>query len=581
VLSNLTIENFAIIDRVDLQLGPGLVALTGETGAGKSIVIDAVSGLLGSRLGPDVVRSGVNVARVEGIFYPPTSPDVRETLDEIGVPADEESIIITREISRNGRSIARINGRAVPVSALQRVGRSLVDLHGQGEHLTILRVAEHVRLLDGYAELDALREEVRKLAETARRLRAEYESYTQDQRELARRVDLLKFQIDEIETARLAPGEDEELRQERLVVANAEKLAVGIDQIRDDLAESDARSAVDVLGRASSVLVDLSRLDPALAGPRDQLEAAIDQVNDVLAELRRYRDEIEFSPERLEEIEERLNLIRSLERKYGSSIEEVLAFAQQARLELDQIEHREERVNDLKAQEATCLANYATAATRLSEARQLAAAALARDVERELAELNMAAARFHVQIRQSADPNGVDLPDGRSVAIGLTGIDEVEFFIATNAGEEPKPLVRVVSGGETARLMLALKAILAKGDPVPTLIFDEIDAGLGGQTAVVVGRKISTLARDRQVICVTHLPQIAAFADLHVSVRKETSEGRTRTDVRTLDAEARERELAGMIGGDAGLASARANARDQLRASTSWKENQPIGRGAS
>jgi DNA repair protein RecN (Recombination protein N) len=581
MLVHLTIENFAIIDRVELALGSGLVALTGETGAGKSIVVDALGGLLGNRLGPDVIRAGTSTARIEGIFDAPANPDVAALLAEYGAEIDDDQLILSREIARSGRSVARVNGRAVPLTALQRIGRLLMDLHGQGEHLTLLRVAEHVRMLDGFAGLSGTRERARALAEEVHRLRAERAAYDRDQRELARRLDLLRFQVDEIQSVGLVDGEDEQLRQERVLLANAERLATGIDLTRAALSEGDADTALDRLGAAAGQLADLVRIDPDLGEDQQAIELAIDQIDEVSRRLRRYRDQIEFNPERLEQVEERLNVIRNLLRKYGSTISDVLAFAAQASRELEGIEHREERIAEIADRERLALNELAAVALDLSQGRQAAARDLARAVEAELTELNMAGSRFEVRLTLTDDPDGVPLPGGRRVAFGPDGIDQVEFFIAPNLGEDVKPLVRVVSGGETARLMLALKNILARADLVPTLIFDEVDAGIGGHTAVVVGRKIANLARRWQIICVTHLSQIAAFADIHVAVRKRAQDGRTRTEVHVLAADERVDELAAMIGGETGPTSARLHARDALQASESWKrEHALVGRGS-
>lgn len=581
MLTHLTIENFAIIDRIELELGPGLVVLTGETGAGKSIVIDAVGGILGSRLGPDVVRTGADQARIEAIFELPSSGGIDALLEEAGIPPEDGTLIVSRDISRSGRSVARINGRAVPLSVVQRVGRLLVDVHGQGDHLTLLRVPEHLRFLDGYAGLDERRERVAQLAAEIRAIRAERDALRQGERELARQVDLLRFQVEEIDAAQLRPGEDEELRQERSLLSNAEKLATAIELVRQALSEAEGGAALDRLGVAAVQLDEIAQIDPTLAEARQALEIVIDQATELNRLLRRYQEQIEFNPERLAEIEERLELIRTLQRKYGSTLEEVLAFAEQARRELDRLIHHEERANDLAEREAAVLAAFADLAVALSGARQDAAQRLAAEVECELAELNMTGARFQVAIIQEPSADGVRLTDGRKVAFETTGIDKVEFFIAPNAGEELKPLIRVVSGGETARLMLALKNILSRADTVPTLIFDEIDSGIGGRTAVIVGEKIARLARGRQIICVTHLAQIAAFADLHLAISKNVADGRTTTRVQALEIDGRIEELATMVGGSGDRVSARSHARDTLRSAAAWKGAQELAKRGS
>ena len=574
MIIHLAIENFAIIERVELDLGEGLVALTGETGAGKSIVIDAVGGLLGNRLGPEVIRTGASQARIEGVFEPPSHPSFPETLEDLGVPNEDDVLILGREISRNGRSLGRINGRAVPISALQRVGRFLLDLHGQGDHLTLLRVSEHLRMLDGFGGLDARREAVSALVAEIRQVREERAALTRDAREIARRLDLLRFQVEEISAAGLDADEEDALRAERTLLLNAERLATGVDRAREAISEGEGFAAIDRLGQAAASLADLARIDPNLADEQQTVEIILDQLTDVSRRLRRYRDHLDFSPGRLEEIEERLNLIRNLERKYGGTVAEVLAFVENARRELGSLEHHEERSEELADAERRLLTRLADLAISLSAARHEAAESLARSIEAELQELNMSGARFVVKLELQSDPSGVPLPDGRTVAFDSTGIDRVEFFVSANAGEEAKPLVKVVSGGETARLMLALKTILARADFVPTLIFDEIDSGIGGQTAVTVGRKIANLAADRQIICVTHLSQIAAFADHHLAVRKQIVNERTRTEVDVLGPSERVEEIAAMIGGSEGDPSAREHARAALRAAEVWKQSR-------
>ena len=575
MLTHLTVENFAIIDRLELELSGGLVALTGETGAGKSIVIDAVSGVLGSRLGPDVIRTGLDQARIEAIFDAPTSEGFLVVLDEFGVPFEDDCLIVSRDVSRSGRSVARVNGRAVPLSCLQRLGRLLVDVHGQGDHLTLLRVSEHRRLLDGYGRLESAQWEVADVAKEIRAIRAEREALTRDRREIERQVDLLRFQTEEIDGARLQPGEDDALRLERTLLANAEKLARAIEVARDALSEAEATSALDRLGTVSSELSELARIDPSMTDVQQMVDLLVDQAGDLSRRLRAYEEQIEFNPDRLEEIEERLAVVRSLQRKYGSTIEDILAFAEAAREQLDGLIHREERASDLAVREQEAVARFVGAAMALSASRQNVACQLATDVDRELSELNMAGARFQVDIAQEINPAGVPLPDGRVVSFDDSGIDRIEFYISPNAGEEFKPLVRVVSGGETARLMLALKNILSRADTVPTLIFDEIDSGIGGRTAIVVGQKIARLARDRQIICVTHLSQIAAFADEHVAVSKRVTDGRTRTEARILDLEGRIEELAIMVGAQGDRSSAREHARDALRHAEEWKRDEP------
>ena len=582
MLHQLTITNFAIIDRLELSLAPGLNVLTGETGAGKSIVVDAVSSLLGSRLGPEFIRTGADQAHVEGIFEAPVEPPLADLLTQHDLAGDDDSIIISRSLNRSGRSVARVNGRAVPLALLQQIGRHLIDIHGQSEHLSLLRVAEHVDFLDGYAGARELRAQVAAKVAALRGLRRELDQLLRDERELARRADLLRFQVDEINSARLRPDEEEELRRERHLLANAKRLAADADAVYKLLyaGTENTRSVTDLLGEVAIHLAELARLDPSMEAHAQVVEESTYELEDVARELRAYRDQVEHNPERLEAVEERIELINGLKRKYGSTIPEILQFAERAAAELDGLGHREERVADLRERERECLAELSQAAERLSAERQAAASRLSSEVARELADLSLAQVRFRVDLRREASPDGVPLSDGRTYACDSTGVDRVEFMIAPNPGEPEKPLARIASGGETSRLMLALKTILARVGVVPVLIFDEIDVGIGGRSGHVVGQKLAGLARERQVICITHLPQIACFADAHYNIAKQVRGGRTTTGITALAGQDRVEELAAMLGGAEGSERARANARELLERAEAWKRGRDHdGRG--
>ena len=575
MLRQLTITNFAIIDRLELALEPGLNVLTGETGAGKSIVIDAVGSLLGSRLGPEFIRTGADQAHVEGIFDTPTEGLLPPLLAEQDLGDDDDSaqLIVARALNKSGRSVARVNGRAVPLAQLQQVGHHLIDIHGQSEHLSLLRVQLHIDFLDGYAGLRSARANFGAQVAVIRQVRRELDELLRDERELARRMDLLRFQTDEIGAAELRSGEEDELKRERHLLANAERLSAAADSAYKLLyaSEDDSPSATDLLGQAAIQLAELARLDPATEPLAKNVEEVSYQIEDVVRSLGSYRDEIEYNPARLEAVEERLNVIKSLKRKYGGSVDEVLRFGERAAAELEAIGNRDERVAELRQRESKLLAELGLVAEALSGQRQIAAASLAREVERELADLNMARSRFQVAIRRQPAPDGLPGADGQSYAFEATGIDRVEFMISTNPGEPEKPLARIVSGGETSRLMLALKTILARADFVPVLIFDEIDVGIGGRSGYVVGQKLAGLARERQVICVTHLPQIACFADAHFSIAKQIEGERTATRIARLNEEERVAELAVMLGGDSDSVSAQANARDLLGRARAWR----------
>jgi len=560
LLVEISIQNLAIIESLRLEFGSGLNVLTGETGTGKSIIIDAMNLLLGGRASSDLVRTGSDRAVVEGVFA--LSGDLpaalRATLQEYGLAEDGAELIVRREVSAEGRSVSRVNGRAVPLTALGEITRHLVDIHGQGEHLSLMQVRRHIDFLDRYGRLGPEREAFAALAERIGQVRRELRRLAEGARDEARRVDLLTFQSQEIRAARLTAGEEEQLQRERSLLANAEKRAALADQVFSLLSdgEEEQRSALDLLSDAAARLADLARLDDALADAEAQAEAALEILGELTRGIRNYRDDVEFDPQRLEEVEERLELIRRLERKYGDTIEEVLAFADQAEAELDGITHSEERADALRAEEAGLLAQMGTAAALLSARRREAATRLVAAIEAELAELGMGQARFLIDQAQTEQEDGVPV-DGRCYAFDGTGIDRVEFLIAPNPGEEPKPLVRIASGGETSRLMLAMKTALVDADPVPTLIFDEVDAGIGGHTGAVVGRKLHTLARQHQVLCVTHLAQIAAQGARHFRVTKEVAGGRTLSTVSRLTTEERVEELAILLGGQATEATRR------------------------
>ena len=583
MLTEISIQDFAIIDRLRLSLAPGFNVLTGETGAGKSIIIDALGVLLGARADSSWVRSGADRARVEGLFA--LTDFQRElltpVLEEYGLlEAVEEAdeLILTREISASGRSTGRVNGRAVTAAALGAVGQTLVDIHGQTEHLSLLRVRQHIDLLDRYAGLGGPRAQVAETARKVRAVRQELTALRRDERELARRQEMLRYQVDEIEEASLRPGEDVDLAQERVRLVNAQKLmelAEGVYAALYDMGD-EQRGALDLLGDAAGQLHSLVKLDPRLADQETTLMAAMDGLAVLGRAMRDYRDEIEGNPERLEEVEDRLLLIANLKRKYGDTVEDILAFAQRASTELEGIENRSERMEALQAQEGRLLKRLGEQAAALSVARREAGDRMARAVETELAELRMERTQFYVNLERVEDPAGCPI-DGARYAFDTTGVDRVEFLISPNPGEPLRPLVKIASGGETSRLMLALKSVLAAGDTVPTLIFDEIDQGIGGRVGEIVGRKLwkLTVANNHadlthQVICITHLPQIAAYGDAHFNVAKKVHGDRTTTIIRPIEHDERVAELTTMLGAETDLA--RQTATEMLDSTASLKE---------
>jgi len=538
VLIELDIANLAVIDHARIAFGAGLNALTGETGAGKSIVIDAVGLLIGGRADAGMIRSGAPTARVEGIFQA-TAIDLG-SLEEGGLAAaGDDVVILARELSSSGRNVCRINGRAVPLRMLQEVGERLIDVHGQSAHLSLLRVPEHVELLDRWAGLTDLRRQASALRARLRRLDRELADLRGDERELARRADLLRHQIEEIGRARLEAGEEDELRHAQRIHANAEQIIQLAGEAYAAVAggAEDASSARDLVVAAAQRLAQLRHLDPSVAPLAEAAEAAGLQLEELGATLRSYRDGIEYDPERLAQVEERLGVIFALKRKYGGTVEEILAFAEGAEAELAGLAGREQGIAALEADEASLHRELGSVSGELSAGRRRAARSLERHVEEQLATLAMSGSF------------GVRFGDERS-GEGSTELESVEFLLSLNPGEPPRPLARIASGGETSRVMLAIKAALTGADPHPTLVFDEIDSGIGGRVGDAVGRKLWELARHSQVLAVTHLPQIAAYADVHLHVGKQVTEGRTVTHVDSLGAERRLDELSDMFGSD-------------------------------
>jgi len=603
MLLELTITDFAIIDSLHLRFGPRLNVFTGETGAGKSIIIDAISALVGERVGSDVVRAGSERAIVEGIFdighllareKAAVSSPVRaapasegavaeaetltETLTEFGIEVEDGMLILSREIARTGRGIQRANGRATPLSALQRIAAFLIDIHGQSAHLTILRPEQHVYYLDRYAATDDLRQQVAALVGEWRATRRELDRLQRDERELERQRELLQYQVDEIEAAKLRPGELDELERERKMLANAEQLGELCVAIHSALAgdeTSETSGALDTLATVQRAFGDLLRLDDSLREQLGELEQALYLLEDVATSVRAYQEEVAADPQRQAEVEERLDLLSKLRRKYGATIEEVLAFGEEASRTLDTLSHREKRIADLQQREEAIRQRIGGIASDLSQRRQSAGRALGTAMERELDDLNMQRTRFLTEITQRGDEQGAPAAlDGQTAswAFTATGIDSVEFLLAPNPGEPLKPLARIASGGETSRIMLALKTILSRADAVPILIFDEIDAGISGRSGQVVGEKLWALGQSHQVLCVTHLPQIAVLADTHFRVSKALTADRTTTQVEELTPAERTQDVAQMLGG-ARTSASQANAADLIKRADAWKRS--------
>ena len=552
MLSELHIENFAIISHLDLHFDPGLNIFTGETGAGKSIIIDAVETILGSRADATMVRASADRALVEASFEisNETNQPIQEILEREGLQEESKLLTLGREIRINGRSIARVNGRNVNVHVLSELSEYLVDVHGQSEHLSLLHVRQHLGLLDSYAHVEKELAEYQAAYYHLVQVRRQLTDLHKAESDAARQIDILKYQIDEIEAARLHEGEEDELRAESTRLANAEGIASLVQEAVQLLDEGTPESpgVSDLIGQVTSLLSNLSRLDPQQEKLSERSQNTSDELTDLATTLRDYLETVEFNPKRLDQVEERLNLIQNMKRKYGENIAEVLRFVEKAKKQQDSITHASERIIELESDQNELLIKLATIGELLSAQRHTAATQLETALETELMHLSMAGAKFKVDFAEHQSDEGIPLNDGRKVAFDANGLERVEFLVAPNPGEGLKPLVKIASGGETSRLMLAIKNVLAQADKVPTLIFDEIDQGIGGRVGLVVGRKLWELARRHQVLCVTHLPQLAAYGEQHFRVLKQIKGGRTETQVETLKADTRLIELAQMMG---------------------------------
>ena len=587
MLRLLSVTNFATIEQIEVELVPGFNVLTGETGAGKSIIVDALSLLLGGRADGGMVRSGARQSRVEGIFLlnGDIAQKIKVALDEYEIDSDEEEIILAREVNLDGRNTCRVNGRIVPLRLLNTLAEHLVDIHGQNQHLSLFRVREHMDILDRYGGLWQLRTQVAKQVRQLLEVRRELDRLRKEDQDIAQRMDFLKYQVAEIGAANLRPAEDEDLSIERDRAANAERIIALSDHAYRVLYDGFDRqeSVRDLIGQVARDLAQLEQLDPSLSQDLASLDALTHQVDELARTLRSYRDSIEYNPDRFQELEERLDLIRGLKRKYGSTIEEILAFGERASKDLEKLYQSEERKEELKSREVELRGQVGRLTGQLSEARRHVAKRLANAIEEEVADLALAQAQVQVDIRQSDSEDGVPVETGESgphstsldeegvryFSFDGTGIDSVEFLVSLNLGDPPRPLARIASGGEAARLMLAIKTILSAADRIPILVFDEVDAGVGGRVGGVLGQKLWGLSKSHQVLCVTHLPQIACYADLHAKVIKLASYDRTVTSVETLTGEARITELSQMLGSESGVT--RSNAREMLEQAVMWK----------
>jgi len=580
VLDELTVKGFGIIEAITWQPAGGLNVITGETGAGKSLVVDAVEALLSGRVQEEDIRHGSDEARVEGIFrlaQNDREKTLRELLAVKGLEADDDSLLLTCDFRRQGRTTPRVNRQAVSRSLLRDIGAALVDIHGQSEHLSLLNKDRHLDFLDACAHTLGLRHDFNAMAAELHHVERDIKALSRDEQELARQKELLNFQIDEINKAELREGEEEELEKELTLLTSAEKLKAASYEIYrviygDDSA-AESTSAVDKVNEALPVLRNVIETDPSLQAKLGYLEEMLHGLEELAREVRAYGDNLSYDPSRLEEVQNRLELLRSLKRKYGGSIRGVLDYLVKAEAELEGLTSSRERREQLQNRREQLKQEMGDLASRLSGQRAQAAQKLAAAVKKELADLSMAQVEFDVSIAQEASPEGIPFPDGKCYRFDSTGVDDVVFIASTNPGEPSKPLDKIASTGEVSRFMLALKSALAEADTIPVLIFDEIDIGVGGRSGEVIGRKLWNLSRSHQVICVTHLPQIAAFADAHFNVSKRTAGERTVSTIEPLRGEARLNELAVMIAGSRVTPTALNTAGELMEKAGAWKNN--------
>jgi DNA repair protein RecN (Recombination protein N) len=565
MLRRLAVRNLAVIEEVVVPFEPGLNVLTGETGAGKSILVDAILLILGARAQPDLIRSGEDLAVVEALFEVDATGPAAALLDESGHRVQDGQVVVKRELSRSGRHRVFINDGAATVGLLERLGDHMVELHGQHEHQRLLEPARQLDLLDRFAQAVGQRERLGGLVRRWEEARGALRRLREEIRESARQEDLYRFQLSEIDAVRLREGEDEDLRAEQRRLQHAERILAGLQDVIA-LLHDDDHAAAARLSRAAQLLRGLARFDPDSEGPVDGLEAAAAHVEEVVARVRALRERAAAEPERLAEIDARLEIIASLKRKYGETVPAILSHRREIAEALERIASQDVLVSEREGELASLAETAAAEAAILSAARTEAAAKLEKLIQKELHGLGMERCRARVALAR--EPAGADELRAGSGGwrVGLRGVESAEFLLSANPGEDVRPLAKVISGGELSRTMLAIKNILAAADETPTLVFDEVDAGIGGRVADAVGQRLRQTASGRQVLCVTHLAPIAAHAAHHLLVEKRVSKGSTRTSVSALDEPRRLEELARMLGGERVTDASRRHAREMLRA---------------
>ncbi|OAB46386.1 DNA repair protein RecN [Paenibacillus antarcticus] len=565
MLVTLSIRNLAVIEAIDVHFYPGFHVITGETGAGKSIVIDALGLLAGGRGSADLIRYGCNKAEIEALFELQEGHPVWDTLVKIGIDGDhEEHLVIRREITSQGKSTSRINGQLVNLTMLREVGEQLVNIHGQHEHQSLLLPEKHLHLLDTYGEqvIGPLKQGYQEKYSAFIKVEKELRELQNSSQKAYQMLDLYRFQLEEIAAAQLKSGEDEWLTNERVKLSHSEKMMDSVTGAHEILY---GQKGVGSISTAINLLKDVTHYDELGLKPLlDQLQSAYFQFEDAAFQLRDYRENIEFNPERLEEIEQRLDMITTLRRKYGDSVEQILAYYENIKQETDLLENKDERLESLRELRDGMLDGLLQAAYKLSQARRHCSEELASQVESELKDLQMERTSLQVKLDLLEDPRGYEV-EGHKVRLTKQGMDNVEFMISPNPGEPLRPLGKIASGGELSRIMLAMKTIFARHDQIPVLIFDEVDTGVSGRAAQSIAEKLFKLSETCQVFSITHLPQVACMADHQYLIEKNIMDGRTMTQVENLSDQGRIEELARMLGGVEITEKTRHHAQEMLK----------------
>lgn len=547
MLLDLRIKNFVIIDSLTVTFNQGLNILSGETGAGKSILIDALSGVLGEKMSVDMIRTGFDRASLEAVFDISALEELKKILEESGIENEDDTLIIHRELFANGKGRCYANSIQIPVAKLKEISENLIDIHGQNEHQNIINISRHRELLDSFGSLGGEVNAVKTIHEKLTSIRNKINSFQIDEKEKARRIEFNTFSIKEIESSNLKIGEDEELKAESNLLTNAEKLFTEVNSTADLI--SGDNGVLRNLKKAEASLSKISDIDPNISSILDTIRESLYSLEDSTSVLRDYKSSIDFSPERVNQVEERLSMIHALKKKYGDTIQEILQYAEKAKSELETINSSDEQLEQLKDQEKKAVKEAKELALDLSEKRKNAAKKLEELVIKELNDLGMGGTVFKISIKREISEDGDIEAGDKKYILYPHGLDRIEFLLSANEGEDLKQLRKVASGGEMSRIMLALKNVIQSADIVDTLIFDEVDAGISGKTAEIVGRKLKNLSKRRQVLLITHLPQIAAMSDSHYLVQKGKSDGRVTTVVKNLTDKEKIKEVARMLAG--------------------------------